>query len=95
MHYALHPGEASAVAREALTVGTELGRIVAMSDDPATRLKRPLSGTRRVAWTQALSLDEVRAIARVLGCTVNDVLISTLAGALGRYLAAQGISSRV
>lgn len=90
VHYALHPGEASAVAREALTVGTELGRIVAMSDDPATRLKRPLSGTRRVAWTQALSLDEVRAIARVLGCTVNDVLISTLAGALGRYLAAQG-----
>ncbi len=26
----------------------------------------------------------------MLGCTVNDVLISTLAGALGRYLAARG-----
>lgn len=92
VHYALHPLEASAVAREALTVGTELGRIVAMADDPATRLKRPLSGTRRVAWTQALSLEEVRAIARVLGCTVNDVLVSTLAGAIGRYLAAEGDS---
>jgi WS/DGAT/MGAT family acyltransferase len=32
----------------------------------------------------------VRAIARVLGCTVNDVLVSTLAGALGRYLASEG-----
>jgi diacylglycerol O-acyltransferase len=92
VHYALHPTEVSAVARETLAIGTELGRIVAMADDPATRLKRPLSGTRRVAWTQALSLAEVRAIARVLGCTVNDVLVSTLAGALGRYLASEGDS---
>jgi diacylglycerol O-acyltransferase len=90
VHYALHPGEASVVAREALTVGAELARMAVMSDDPATRLKRPLSGIRRLAWTQALSLEEVRAIARVLGCTVNDVLVSTLAGALGRYLAAEG-----
>jgi diacylglycerol O-acyltransferase / wax synthase len=90
VHYALHPTEVSAVARETLAVGTELARIAAMPDDPATCLKRPLSGTRRVAWTQALSLTEVRAIARVLGCTVNDVLVSTLAGALGRYLASEG-----
>ncbi len=90
VHYALHPAEASAVGREALGVGVELTRLAAMGDDPATRLKRPLSGGRRIAWTQALSVDEVRAIARVLGCTVNDVLISTLAGALGRYLESEG-----
>src|SRR5512146_3070258 len=92
LHYALHPADASAATREVLTVGTELARIAAMPDDPVTRLKLPLSGTRRVAWTQALSLAEVRAIARVLGCTVNDVLVSTLAGALGRYLASEGES---
>ena len=90
VHYALHPTEVSTVARETLTVGAELARIATMPDDPPTRLKLPLSGSRRVAWTQALSLAEVRAIARVLGCTVNDVLVSTLAGALGRYLAAEG-----
>lgn len=89
VHYALHPAEISVTAREALAVGAELARVAVMPDDPATRLKRPLSGIRRVAWTQALSLQEVRAIARVLGCTVNDVLVSTLAGALGRYLAAE------
>ena len=93
VHYALHPAELSAVARETLSAGAELARIATMPDDPATRLKLPLSGTRRVAWTQALSLAEVRAIARVLGCTVNDVLVSTLAGALGRYLAAEGDSA--
>jgi diacylglycerol O-acyltransferase / wax synthase len=92
VHYTLHPGDASATAREALTVGAELTRIAAMPDDPATRLKLPLSGSRRVAWTQALSLAEVHAIARVLGCSVNDVLVSTLAGALGRYLASVGDS---
>jgi diacylglycerol O-acyltransferase / wax synthase len=90
VHYALHPTEASAVGREALAVGVELTRLAAMGDDPVTRLKRPLSGGRRIAWTQALSVDEVRAIARVLGCTVNDVLISTLAGALGRYFESEG-----
>jgi diacylglycerol O-acyltransferase / wax synthase len=90
VHYALHPADASGAAREALTVGAELAHLATMPDDPATRLKRPLSGVRRVAWTQALSLAEVRAIARVLGCTVNDVLVSTLAGALGRYLASEG-----
>ncbi|HVS75315.1 MAG TPA: wax ester/triacylglycerol synthase family O-acyltransferase [Steroidobacteraceae bacterium] len=90
VHYALHPIEATAAAREALGIGAELARLAAMPDDPATRLKRPLSGGRRIAWTQALSVDEVKAMAHVLGCTVNDVLVSTLAGALGRYLESQG-----
>jgi diacylglycerol O-acyltransferase / wax synthase len=90
VHYALRPAEASAVAREALGVGVELAHLAAMPDDPVTRLKRPLSGGRRIAWTQALSVEEVRAIGRVLGCTVNDVLVSTLAGALGRYLESTG-----
>lgn len=90
MHYALSPTEASAAAREALNIGAELAHLAAMRDEPITLLKRPLSGSRRVAWTQALSVAEVHAIARVLGCTMNDVLVSTLAGALGRYLESAG-----
>lgn len=90
LHYILHPLEASTVARDALSVAGELARLGTLEDDPPTRLKRPLSGIRRVAWAAALSLEEVRTIGRVLGCTVNDVLVATLAGALGRYLEAQG-----
>jgi diacylglycerol O-acyltransferase / wax synthase len=90
VHFALHPTEISQTARQALAIGGELAHLAAMPDDPVTCLKRPLSGIRRVSWTPALSLEEVRAIARVLGCTVNDVLVSTLAGALGRYLISQG-----
>src|SRR5690606_10962435 len=37
-----------------------------------------------------LPFNEVRTVARILGCTINDVLIATLAGALGRYLETQG-----
>jgi WS/DGAT/MGAT family acyltransferase len=75
-----------------LGIAGELAHLGTMADDPPTRLKRPLSGIRRVAWAAPLLLDEVRTIGRVLGCTVNDVLVATLAGALGRYLQAQGDS---
>jgi len=88
--YLLHPAQASAAALSALTSTGELVHIAALADDPQTRLKRPLSGARRAAWADPLSLEEVRTIAHLLGCTVNDVLVSTLAGALGRYLANQG-----
>ena len=90
LHYALHPVEASTVARDALGIAYEMAHLGTMADDPPTRLKRSLSGIRRVSWAAPLLLEEVRTIGRVLGCTINDVLIATLAGALGRYLEARG-----
>ena len=90
MQYALRPEQASGLARQAVGIGSELLRLAMLSDDPPTRLKRALSGIRRIAWAQALSLEEVHTIGRLLGCTVNDVLIATLAGALGRYLESEG-----
>lgn len=88
--YLLHPGQATTAARDALAYSGELLHIAALSDDPHTRLKQPLSGARRAAWAAPLSLEEIRTVAQVLGCTVNDVLLSTLAGALGSYLASHG-----
>jgi WS/DGAT/MGAT family acyltransferase len=90
MHLATHPVETSALARKAFTLAGELAHLGLLADDPSTQLKHSLSGIRRVAWADPLSLAEIRTLSRVLGCTVNDVLISTLAGALGRYLAAHG-----
>ncbi len=90
MHLATHPVETSALARKAFGLAGELGRLGLLEDDPPTRLKRPLSGIRHAAWADPLPLAELRTLGRVLGCTVNDVLMSTLAGALGRYLAARG-----
>ena len=92
LHYALHPAEASAFAYQAAGLAGELAHIGLLADDPPTQLKAPLSGIRRAAWADPLSFEEVQTIGRVLGCTVNDVLVSTLAGALGRYLEAHGDS---
>jgi WS/DGAT/MGAT family acyltransferase len=90
LHYALHPGDASTLALRAAGFASELAHLGLLADDPPTRLKAPLSGIRRAAWAESLSFEEVRTIGRVLGCTVNDVLVSTLAGALGRYLEVHG-----
>ena len=92
LHYTLHPGEAAGLAGEALGIGAQWLRLAALAGEPSTRLKRPLSGSRRLAWARALSLEEVHTIGRFLGCTVNDVLLSILAGALGRYLDTAGES---
>ena len=91
VHYTLHPAEAAAATRAALGIAGEIARLgVLLADDPATRLKHPLTGVKRVAWGEPLALEEVRTVGRVLGCTINDVLVATLAGALGRYLDAAG-----
>jgi len=92
VHYALHPAAASSAARTALASLGELSELATLPDDPPTRLKRPLTGVRRIAWAEPLSLAEVKIIGHVLGCTVNDVLIATLAGALAQHLEAEGDS---
>jgi diacylglycerol O-acyltransferase / wax synthase len=91
VHLGLHPLEAAGAAREVMGIAGEIARLgVRLADDPVTRLKQPLSGVKRVAWGEPLALEEVHTVGRVLGCTINDVLIATLAGALGRYLQAKG-----
>ena len=45
---------------------------------------------RRAAVSRALRLDSVKAIEKLVGCTVNDVLLTCLAGALRDYLLRTG-----
>ena len=90
LHYALHPAHSQTALQDAIKMAGELAHIATQTDDPPTRLKQPLTGFRRVAWAAPISLAEVKTIAKLLGCTVNDVLVSSLAGALGRYLKSQG-----
>jgi len=75
--------------RIATAVGctASMARIVALRPDPRTPLKGPLGREKRVAWSEPLSLAEVKSTAHAASATVNDVLVATAAGALGRYLA--------
>jgi WS/DGAT/MGAT family acyltransferase len=85
-----NPDQAGELARHALGIAGELTRVALLPDDPATRFKGPLGPRKIAAWTDPLPLWEVKAVARTLGCTVNDVLLSTAAGALGGYLRQHG-----
>jgi WS/DGAT/MGAT family acyltransferase len=64
--------------------------IVLMSDDTHTRLKGTPGGHKAFAWNDPLPLDEVKAVCRGMGASVNDVLLSCVAGALRRYLLGRG-----
>ncbi|MBK6451714.1 MAG: wax ester/triacylglycerol synthase family O-acyltransferase [Proteobacteria bacterium] len=93
VHKLFHPETAAAVALQARGMVGEFARVVALPDDPVSPLRAPLSGEKRVSWSEPLDLQEVRTVSRALGCTVNDVLMSTVAGALGAYLRAEGFET--
>ncbi len=75
---------------EAVEITEELLTALTLPDDPKTLLKQPLGVRKRVAWSHSLDLEQVKALARATGTTVNDVLISSLAGAIRNYLVLHG-----
>ena len=85
-----NPEHAGELARHALGIAAELTRVATLSDDPPTRFKGTLGARKIAAWTDPLPLTEVKAVSKALGCTVNDLLMSTVAGALGAYLRDHG-----
>ena len=46
--------------------------------------------SKALAWSQPVPLDEIKAIGRAAGATVNDVLLASIAGGMQRYLSQQG-----
>ena len=63
-----------------------------MPDDSPTSLKGQPGTTKRVAWCAPLPLEEVKAVGKALNCSINDVLLSCVAGAIGAYLKEEGES---
>lgn len=78
------------MARVGFQVINDAAALALMSDDSPTRLKGVARPGKKVAWSEPLPLDEVKAIGRALGCSVNDVLLACVAGAIGDYLRDHG-----
>ena len=78
------------MAKVLLQVLKDSAALALMPDDSKTRLKGKPGGAKKVAWCQPIPLDEVRAVGKALNCSINDVLLSCVAGALGEYLKNQG-----
>ncbi len=86
-----HPVDSSLdMARMGYQAVSDVAAFALMPDDSPTRLKGKPGARKKVAWDDGLLLDEVKAVGKALGCSVNDVLLSCVAGSIGRYLADLG-----
>jgi len=81
------PNLAGEYAGTAADLLAELANALLLPDDPPSRFKGNLGVRKNVAWAEPIDLEEVKAVGKALGCTVNDVLIAVMTGALHRYLA--------
>jgi len=78
------------MARTGLQVARDAAALALMPDDSPTRLKGKPVGKKVVAWSEPMPLDPVKTIGKALGCSINDVLLACVAGAIGDYLREQG-----
>jgi diacylglycerol O-acyltransferase len=86
LHLAREPHVAGDYATGAGEIMSELATALLLHDDPPSRFKGRIGVRKKVAWAEPLVLEEVKAVGKALGCTVNDVLIAVMTGALHRYL---------
>ncbi|MDE2417517.1 MAG: wax ester/triacylglycerol synthase family O-acyltransferase [Burkholderiales bacterium] len=77
-------------AKLAIQAVSDLAALALMPDDSHTSLKGVPGLSKRVAWCPPLPLSEVKAVGKALNCSINDVLLSCVAGAIGEYLKAKG-----
>ncbi len=61
-------------------------RILFRSADPPTILKGPLGKVKKVAWSEPLSVPELKKIALSKQATINDVVMAVSTGAIRRYM---------
>jgi WS/DGAT/MGAT family acyltransferase len=84
---ARNPMRAAGLLRDGAGVAGELAYLLLMASDSASRFKGKPNGTKRVAWCEPIELSEVKGVSRALGCSINDILLSCVAGSMRRYLA--------
>jgi diacylglycerol O-acyltransferase / wax synthase len=63
-----------------------LGKLLLLPPDRKTILRGKCSVPKHAAWSKPIKLEEVKAVGKLMGGTINDVLLSCLTGALRRYL---------
>jgi diacylglycerol O-acyltransferase / wax synthase len=84
------PAKAVALAGQGTALTAEIAKLALMPQDSPTRFKGKPGVGKRVAWAAPLPLAEVKTIGKALGASVNDVLLSCVAGAIRAYLQTKG-----
>ena len=86
-------GQASRLATpsgvlETVGLGVRTGQVVAdllLTHSPENVFSGTPGARKRVVWTQPLPLADLKTVGRLAGATLNDVLLSAVAGALHRH----------
>jgi diacylglycerol O-acyltransferase / wax synthase len=84
------PTQAMDAAKVAAGFAQELAALAVLPNDTTTRLKGKTGTVKCVAWSAPLDLTRVKDVGYVLGCSVNDVLLASVAGAIRGYLISKG-----
>jgi WS/DGAT/MGAT family acyltransferase len=90
LRLARDPAKAIARVREGVEAlrAAQASQAIPTSETP---FNQPIGPHRRFDWL-GMDLDEVKRIKRSLGGTVNDVVLATVAGAMGYFLEGRGIT---
>ncbi|MCG8608922.1 MAG: WS/DGAT domain-containing protein [Pseudomonadales bacterium] len=92
IHVLREPGSVRGYVKDALRVANEITRLASIPSDPKTALKGSLGVKKACAWSEPVNFDAIKHISKRLGCKINDVLLSCVAGALRHYLLSRGDS---
>ncbi len=74
----------------AVNDAASVGKLLLAGESVATVWSGEPSIEKDAGWAQAIDLDTVKRVGRDTGTTVNDVLLTAVAGALGQYLREKG-----
>ena len=80
--------------RQIIDLAATTGRVVLRAPDPMTVFKGPLGIEKRAAWSEPIDLKDVKYIGKEFHSTVNDVLLTAVAGALGQYIDSRGSAAQ-
>ena len=85
-----NPEKFAGYAKIAAAVTAEIAQLATMPNDSVTRFKGKPSAVKHVAWSAPLPLADIKAVCKVLGVSVNDILLASVAGVMRSYLAHKG-----
>lgn len=74
------------VARIGTSATFAAGKLLLIGPDRKTIFRGRCGIPKSVAWSKIIKVDEVKTIGRLMGGTINDILLSAITGALRRYL---------
>ena len=74
------------VAKVGAGGAARLAKMVLRTPDPESPFKGELGIRKATAWSDPLPLADAKAIAKALSGTINDTMMTAVAGALRRYL---------